>query len=99
MDQLNINKEQLKALCKNHNVEHLYVFGSILTNKFSKESDIDLLVKFLPIDLFEYFNNYLSLKENLEILFDREVDLVEEQALKNPILIQNINRNKQQIYG
>jgi predicted nucleotidyltransferase len=41
----------------------------------------------------------MSLKEKLEQLFGRKVDLVEEQTLKNPILIQSINSNKSLIYG
>ena len=90
---------QISALCKSHNVEYLYLFGSALSERFSDESDVDLLVKFLPIDLFGYFENYLSLKENLEKFFGRKVDLVEEQSLKNPVLIRNINKNRQQIYG
>ncbi|MDR2204778.1 MAG: nucleotidyltransferase domain-containing protein [Flavobacteriaceae bacterium] len=99
MNNLNINKEHLYTLCKKHNVENLYLFGSALTDRFSNESDVDILVKFLPTDLFQYFNNYISLKENLEKIFGRNVDLVEEQTLKNPVLIRTINRNKQQIYG
>ncbi len=82
-----------------HHVENLYLFGSILTENFTDESDIDVLVRFMPFDLFRYFENYISLKENLEEIFGRNIDLVEEQSLKNPILIRNINKNRQQIYG
>jgi predicted nucleotidyltransferase len=99
MEKLNLTQDQITTLCKMHHVEHLYLFGSAITDDFTKKSDIDFLVKFLPIDLFEYFNNYLSLKENLKKILGREIDLVEEQSLKNPILIQNINKNKLQIYG
>lgn len=99
MKELLLNKTQIRALCEEHNVENLYLFGSILKENFNENSDIDFLVKFLPIELFNYFDNYLSLKENLTQLVGREVDLVEEQTLKNPILIQSINRDKQLIYG
>jgi len=47
----------------------------------------------------EYFDNYMDLKENLENLFSRKVDLVEIQTLKNPILKRSINRDKVIIYG
>ncbi len=43
--------------------------------------------------------NYITLKEKFEELFGRDVDLVEEQTLKNPILINSINKNKELIYG
>jgi predicted nucleotidyltransferase len=65
----------------------MYLFGSVLNSNFNKESDIDLLVKFKFIELSKYFDNYMDSKENLEKLFEREVVLVEEQTLRNPILI------------
>jgi predicted nucleotidyltransferase len=65
----------------------MYLFGSVLNSNFNKESDIDLLVKFKFIELSKYFDNYMDSKENLEKLFGREVVLVEEQTLRNPILI------------
>ena len=99
MKRLNINIHDLKALCQQHSVDQLYLFGSVLNKNFTDESDIDFLVKFLPIDLFHYFENYLSLKENLERLTGRNVDLVEVQTLKNTFLIDSINKNKELIYG
>jgi len=93
------NIEDLKKLCTMYNVEKMYVFGSVLNSNFNKESDIDLLVKFKSIELSKYFDNYMDFKENLEKLFGREVDLVEEQTLKNPILINSINKSKELIYG
>lgn len=93
------NKTLIKALCEKHLVEKLYLFGSATGNQFTKNSDIDFLVKFRKIDLENYFDNYLTLKEKLKTLFKREVDLVEEQTLKNPILIKSIEKNKELIYG
>lgn len=93
------NIEDLKRLCTMYNVEKMYLFGSALNSNFNKESDIDLLVKFKSIELSKYFDNYMDFKENLEKLFGREVDLIEEQTLKNPILINSINKSKELIYG
>ena len=93
------NIEHLKKLCKMYNVEKMYLFGSVLNSNFNKESDIDFLVKFKSIELSKYFDNYMDFKENLEKLFGREVDLVEEQSLRNPILINAINKSKELIYG
>ncbi|KAF2335549.1 nucleotidyltransferase family protein [Flavobacterium daemonense] len=93
------NIEDLKNLCTMYNVEKMYLFGSALNSNFDKESDIDLLVKFKHIELSKYFDNYIDFKEKLERLFGREVDLVEEQTLKNPILIKSINNSKELIYG
>ncbi|MCH6236084.1 nucleotidyltransferase family protein [Cognataquiflexum rubidum] len=93
------NIEDLKKLCSMYNVERLYLFGSVLNSSFNKESDIDFLVRFKPIELSKYFDNYMDFKERLEKLFGREVDLVEEQTLKNPILINSINKSKALVYG
>ena len=91
--------EKLNALCTMYNVEKMYLFGSATNSNFDDKSDIDLLVKFKPIELAQYFDNYMNFKENLESLFGRDVDLLEEQTLKNPILIKSINRSKELIYG
>lgn len=93
------NIEDLKRLCKIYNVEKMYLFGSALNSNFNKESDVDLLVKFKVIELSKYFDNYMDFKEKLENLFGHEVDLVEEQTLRNPILINSINKSKELIYG
>ena len=82
-----------------YNVEKMYLFGSALNSNFNKTSDIDFLVKFKSIELSKYFDNYMDFKDNLEKLFGREVDLVEEQTLRNPILINSINKSKELIYG
>jgi uncharacterized protein len=99
MSIVDLNIEDLKKLCVTYNVEKMYLFGSALNSNFNKESDIDLLVKFKSIELSKYFDNYMDFKENLEKLFGRDVDLVEEQTLKNPILIKAINKSKELIYG
>ena len=93
------NIESLKRLCNMYNVDKMYLFGSALTSNFTEKSDIDFLVKFKPIELSQYFENYIDFKQNLQSLFGREVDLLEEQTLRNPILIKSINRSKELIYG
>lgn len=93
------NREDLIKLCTMYNVEKMYLFGSALNANFNKESDIDFLVKFKSIELSKYFDNYMDFKEKLEELFEREVDLVEEQTLRNPILINSINKSKELVYG
>jgi len=99
MNLINQNINQLSRLCNQHKVEHMYLFGSATTNNFSDKSDIDFLVKFKSSGIKDYFTNYLKLKTNLTNLLGRDVDLVEEQALKNPILIRSINKSKELIYG
>lgn len=77
----------------------MYLFGSALNSNFNEKSDIDFLVKFKTIELYGYFENYMNFKEKLKTLFGREVDLLEEQTLQNPILIRSINKSKELVYG
>jgi predicted nucleotidyltransferase len=99
MKVIDLYRDKLFELCEKHKVKELYLFGSILTNKFNESSDIDMLVQFYQIDLREYFDNYMDFKENLEQLFNRTVDLVENQAIRNPIFRKVVDREKQLIYG
>lgn len=92
-------KDKLFELCVKHKVKELYLFGSALTDKFHDKSDIDILVQFHQMDLLDYFDNYMDLKEHLEQLFNRSVDLVENQAIRNPIFRRVVDREKQLIYG
>jgi predicted nucleotidyltransferase len=99
MNRLENHMGSLIKLCDNYNVDKMYLFGSALGPDYTDQSDIDFLVKFKPIDLATYFDNYMNFKENLKALLGREIDLLEEQTLKNPVLIASINRSKELIYG
>ena len=87
------------ALCNRHKVKKLFAFGSVLTNRFNEQSDIDLVVDFDKTNVDDYFSNFFDLKYALESLFEREVDLLEEQAIHNPYLKENIDTTKMLIYG
>jgi hypothetical protein len=99
MNELEKHKQEVINLCKAHGVILLYAFGSSIKENFTENSDIDLLVTFGNVELKNYFSNFLDLKEKLESVFHRKVDLVEEQTVKNPILKNSINRTRQLIYG
>lgn len=91
--------DELKTLCKQCFVSKLHVFGSFAVGKFSESSDIDFLVQFSNVDPFDYFDNYMDFKESLELLFNREIDLLEVQTIKNPILKNAVERDKIILYG
>jgi predicted nucleotidyltransferase len=98
MNLVESNIPAIHAFCKSHKVKSLFVFGSVLNSKFSERSDIDLLVDFLPQDLYNYADNYFDLKEKLESLFNRSVDLLESKAIRNPYLKEQIDREKKLVY-
>ena len=93
------NIDKVRALCLKHKVTKLFVFGSIITDSFKKDSDIDFVVDFAGIDLYDYADNYFDFKFSLEDLLKREVELLEEKAIKNPYLRKSIDSTKQLIYG
>ena len=99
MELLKNNIQEVRSLCEKHKVGKLFAFGSVLTDGFDDESDIDLVVDFKGVDLYDYADNYFNLKDALGKLFGREIDLLEEKAIRNPILKRNIDNTKRLIYG
>jgi uncharacterized protein len=99
MEKLKKYQDAIISLCKTHKVKSLYAFGSVLTEKFSKESDIDFIVYFTNMEVEDYADNYFDFKFSLQDIFKRPVDLLEEKAIKNPYLLQSINQQKQLVYG
>jgi len=99
MNTLAAYKQEINELCENHNVKSLYAFGSVLSSNFNTNSDRDLIVEFKNIDVKDYADNYFDFKFSLEDIFNRPVDLLEEQAIKNPYFKQVVNQSKELVYG
>ena len=93
------NIERIRALCLDHNVNSLFAFGSVCTDKFNDTSDIDLLISFNPMDYGDYADSYFNLVDKFEDLFHRHVDLVTDKSLSNPYFIDSINETKTLLYG
>ena len=91
--------DQIRALCQKHHVAKLFVLGSVLTDEFAEDSDIDFIVDFSEIELYEYADNYFDLKSSMERILGREIDLLENKAIKNPYLRKSIDSSKRLIYG
>lgn len=101
MKLIELNLHHIIDLCKRHKVKSLAVFGSILTDRFNDDSDVDLLVDFEPQDLneFDYVTNYFDLRSAFENLFKRKVDLIEYGTQLNPIFRKMVDKKKMMIYG
>ena len=89
----------IERLCKTHKVKSLYAFGSVLTDQFNKDSDIDLIVDFANISIEDYADNYFDLKFSLQDIFKTPIDLLEEKAIKNPYFKESVIQQRQLIYG
>jgi uncharacterized protein len=98
MNLIQDNIDNIRMLCMKHHVGRLFVFGSILNPSFNPESDIDFLVSFGAVRLEDYADNYFDFKFSLEDILKREVDLLEEQAIKNPFLLKSIDSTKKLLY-
>ena len=92
------NIDQIHIVCDKYHVSQLSVFGSVLTNQYNEKSDIDIVVDFSNMDLKHYADNYFELKKSFEKIFNREVDLLENKAIKNPYLRQSIDSSKRVLY-
>ncbi len=93
------NIEEIKTLCKNHKVKSLSAFGSVTREDFRDDSDIDFLVDFEENDPFKYTDLYFELKEKLEKLLKRQIDLIEERGIRNSIFRKEVDQTKVLIYG
>lgn len=92
--------QDIIVLCKMHGVNSIALFGSAANNTMNENSDIDFLVQFSDdIEVLDYADNYFSLLEKLEKLMGKRIDLVSKKSLKNPILIEEIDRSKQDLYA
>ena len=94
-----LQSEELKNLCKTNKVKSLFAFGSVTRDDFNENSDIDLIVDFDESDPFKYTDLYFNLKNKLEVLFNHQVDLLEDRAIRNRLFRQQLDNTKIRIYG
>jgi predicted nucleotidyltransferase len=92
-------KKAIQELCKQYDVNNLYLFGSACTSEFKESSDIDILVSFKDIPIEKYTDNYFELHYRLEELFRRNVDLITVNSLANPFFIKDIEKTKVLLYA
>ncbi len=99
MNLKDLQSEDIKKICKANKVKSLFAFGSVTRDDFNENSDIDLVVDFDESDPFKYTDLYFNLKSKLEELYNRQVDLLEERAIRNKLFRQQLDSTKIKIYG
>ncbi|MDI9363604.1 MAG: nucleotidyltransferase domain-containing protein [Flavobacterium sp.] len=92
------NLDQIKTLMHQYGVVKAYAFGSAVKGTMTENSDVDFIISF-PEDMhfITYADNYFALSHALESLLKKNVDLVAEETLQNPYLIQSIDSHKMQL--
>ena len=99
-DIIDNNRDQIIALCKQFGVRRLEVFGSAASGSFDPaRSDVDFVLDFGAQYERTLFSRYFGLKEALEKLLGRNVDLVMQGALANPYFIESVNRTRKLVYA
>ena len=95
---ITIPNEKIQTFCLKNQIREFSLFGSVLNDTFGPESDVDVLVSFEPgLDL--SLADLGRMREELNVIFGREVDMVEKEALENPYRKYSILREKQTIYA
>jgi predicted nucleotidyltransferase len=89
---------EIAELCRRLRINRLDVFGSATSDDFHAESDVDVLVRFEQ-DGDGLFNRYFDLKEGLESIFGRPVDVVVEDSLRNPYFKASVERSRRTVYA
>lgn len=94
------HQPQLEKVCKEFHVQRLELFGSGLRGSFDPDqSDFDFLVEFGSLASGEYASSFFGLKDALEQLFGRSVDLVVASAIRNPYFRHSIEQSKMLLYA
>jgi predicted nucleotidyltransferase len=94
------NFEEITRLCREYEVRRLAVSGSILREDFDPQrSDADFLVEFEPVPVGTRMKNYLGLREALTSLLSRQVDLIENGAIRNPYILKSVAAQEQVLYA
>jgi hypothetical protein len=92
--------QDIAQLCRRIGVRRLHAFGSAVRDDFDPAtSDLDFLVEFDDLPPSAYAAAYFELKEGLEALFGRPVDLLTEPGLANPYLRERVTAERRRIYA
>lgn len=94
-------RDELRDFCRRFGVRRLDVFGSAAREADFEpaRSDMDFLVEFEPLQPSAYADAFFGLKEGLERLFGRQVDLISAASIRNPYFRQGVERTKALLYA
>ena len=99
-DLIQTHRTALSDLCRRYGVKRLYLFGSGASDRLQPASDLDFLVEMADRQPnAAYAHRFLDFADELERLFARRVDLVTEQAVRNPYLRREIEATRELVYG
>lgn len=91
----------LHDICRRYHVKYLWAFGSVLTNEFRSDSDIDFLYEWdrPAIPKGQYLPNQDGCIAELEKLFGRKIDFIHYPSMRNPYFIKDVEATKTLLYA
>ncbi|SNC67015.1 hypothetical protein SAMN04487881_1800 [Marinobacter sp. es.048] len=100
LEMLKEKQDEIRLLCEKHRVMSFGVFGSAATGHFKENSDLDFLVDFDPtLTASQKAAAFFGLKEDLEAMFSRPVDLVTLASLTNPYFRDSVLEERHSLYA
>jgi uncharacterized protein len=98
LDRIKPSPAQIAEFCQRWQIVEFALFGSVLRDDFCADSDIDVLVTFSPDSSWSLFD-WVDMKDELEALIGRKVDIADKEGLKNPYRRREILRTHQVVYA
>ena len=90
---------KIEQACRAAKVRRLFVFGSVLTDQFGENSDVDFIAEFAPMTPEDYADHYFQLCEDLEAILQRPVDVITPAAIRNPIFQIELETHRHLLYS
>lgn len=94
---VDFDRQRLVDFCRKWKITRMAFFGSVLRDDFRPDSDVDVMVTFDPASRWSLFD-IVDMKEELEAIFKRDVDIVEDGTIRNPIKRRCIYENLEVVY-
>ena len=93
-------REEIAELCRKHRVRRLSIFGSATRDDFDPtRSDLDVVVEFEEMPIEMYSDNKWALHDELAAKFERKVDLLTWKSLRNPIILEEVEKTSETLYA
>lgn len=97
MIDIELHRSSLENACREFSLRRMDLVGSAARADFQCDRDVDFLVTFEGDS--RLFHRYFGLKERLEAIFQRQVDLIEERAVRNPYVRRALQKDRVKVYG
>lgn len=95
---IDVPLDKIKDFCRRWRIIEFSLFGSVLRDDFRPDSDVDVMVSFDEGAGWSLFD-IVEMEEELKSIFERDVDLVEKGAIRNPFRRQSIMKNREVLHA